>query len=304
MKSSTLVAVLARLTIVMAVAAPVIVFGFLYVLFIQPQRDAAQAAQRSLDALRAQVDRQRTAVHRAAVVTSSGAREQFEARTADSDPAPEVAQALAALLNAPAVGGVTNLVIETGEAAKAPPESRLAVFGGQLAYTPITVAFDARFEQIGRFLWNLRTLPSTFEVRSVEVASGRGSAVRARLALFAYHRPAPIQQRPEWVGQPRLVDVTTPPQWKRNPFTTAVRPAAARARARVVPGQPEPVVSSILFTSGRRIARVDGRLVRVGDRLGAGVVTAIEPDGVIVAGEGSGERRLALERALPRTSRR
>ena len=279
MKSSTLVSVLTRLTTALAAIAPVIVFAFLYVLLVQPRREAAVAAQRSLDTLRSHVDRLRLFARRAADVTPVASAGQLEARIAGSDSAAEFLEALAALVKSPGVGGLRNLSIETGAAGGVPADSYAALSGGHLASTPVDIRFDASFEQIGRFFSNLRALPTTYEIRSVDLApSGRG-VMRARVVLLAFHhaggKPAPVAPR-------------------RKPLPT---------RAAAPPVLPGPRVSSILLATGRRVALIDGRIVAVGDRVGEGVVTAIESEAVILTGADNRQRRLALERPIRVTTR-
>ena len=49
MKSATLIAVLVRLTSAMAAVAPLVVFGSLYMVAVEPQRAAARTAQQQLE---------------------------------------------------------------------------------------------------------------------------------------------------------------------------------------------------------------------------------------------------------------
>ena len=59
MKSATLVTTLTTLTTAMAVAAPVVVFGFLYVLVCSPSVSAAVEARNQVDAARGELIRRR-----------------------------------------------------------------------------------------------------------------------------------------------------------------------------------------------------------------------------------------------------
>lgn len=307
MKSSTLVATLTRLTTAMAIAAPLVVFGFLYVLQVQPERVAALEARARLGVARRALNRQSLFVGSPAVVNEASALDEFDARTADGDRTAEVADALTALLNSPAVGGVSNLSIETGAPSDRPIDSMGGLFPGKVMHTPVTVAFDARYEQIGRFFWNLRLLPTTFDLRSLELeprAAPHSAMMRATATLAVFHRPVETPLRP--VPQPRMVDVITAPERRGDPSATTQSAGAAKAAvsaaAAAVP--PEPVVSSILLSSGRRIALVDGRIVRPGDRLPAGIVRSIEPDAVVITAAGGQTRRLALERPVIHMARR
>lgn len=301
MTSSTLVTALTRLTTAMAVAAPIVVFGFLYVLQVQPERAAAAASRNKLAAARDQLNRQRAFVRPQPVVTELSALDEFDARTTEGERVGEVADAMTAVLNGPAVGGVSNLSIETEAPGVVPVDSMARLFSQTVVQTPVTVTFDARYEQIGRFFWNLRVLPTTFDLQSVELTPGaasRGGFMRAKVSLLVFHRPETVASR--LAPRTHVVDVMTAPQWTRDPFATQSRPVSDRPAA---PTQPDPVVSSILFSTGRRVAIVDGRIVRPGDRVGTGVVRSIESDAVVIAGP-DGERRVAIARPVIRMAKR
>ena len=168
------------------------------------------------------------------------------------------------VVNSPSVGGVSSLSVETGAPAAVPPDSTVNLFPGAFMQMPIAIGFDARYEQIGRFLANLRAMPTTFELRSIEVtpSGAPGGLMHARAELAAFFRPA-------------------------------ADPEASRV-----------VVSTILFSSGRRIALVDGRIVGTGDRIRSGFVQAIEPEAVLIEGDGGGVRRVELERPVVRMAKR
>ena len=302
MKSATLIKALTRLTTAMAVAAPVVVFGFLYVLKVQPERAAAAEAQNQLAAAQDELNRQRMFVSPARVVTEVSALELFDARTTEGERIGDVADSLTAALNSPAVGGVSNVSIETGAPEKTASDSIARLFSPTVVQTPVTVTFDARYEQIGRFFWNLRVLPTTFDLQSVELTPGDpspGGVMRAKVSLLAFHRPERVA--PRLAPPAQSVDVITVPKWGRDPFAQRPRPAAVRPG---LPPQPDSVVSSILFSRDRRVAIVDGRVVRPGDRVRAGVIRSIEPDAVVVADPAGRERRIALERPVIRMAKR
>jgi hypothetical protein len=290
-KSATLVSTLTSLTTAMAVAAPVVVFGFLYALQVHPERAAAAEARRQLADARTEMDRQRVFVSPQAVVTEVTALDEFNARTVEGDGVGEVADALTAVLDSPTVGGVSNVSIETGTSEDVPVGATARLFEQTIKQAPVTLTFDARFEQIGRFFWNLRVLPSTFNLQSVELTpagASVGGLMRARLSLLVFHHP---DVSPREVRATRVVDVIASPRWTRDPFANAA--AASRSAA---PTEPDAVVTSILFSPVRRVAIVDGRIVRAGDRVRAGIVREIEADAVVIVGAGGKERRLAIAR--------
>lgn len=302
MKKATQPTRLANWTTGMALAASAVVFGFLYVLQVQPERTAAGGARARLDAARAELSRQRMFARAQPVVVEASALEEFDARTVEGDDAGDVADALAGVLNSPSVGGVSNLSIETGPAASGSGDSMVRLFARPLVHTPITATFDARYEQIGRFFWSLRVLPTTFDLQSLELAPAPGPygqqperrLMRAKVSLLAFHRPrvgtvAAASQAPP-------IDVITSPTWARDPFAGGLGRAGAAAQTTSAKVLPEHVVSSILISGGRSVARVDGRVVRRGDRVRDGVIHAIDRDAVEIAAENGRVRRVELER--------
>jgi len=302
MKSTTLVKALTTLTTAMAVVAPIVVFGFLYVLQVQPEREAAVELRKQLAEARSELNRRRLLVRPELAVAEASDLDEFDARTTGTDRVGETADALTAVLNSPAVGGVSNLSIESGSSAGGPIDSIVRVLSQTVAYTPVTVTFDARYEQIGRFFWNLRVLPTIFDLQSVELTpltASRGGLTRARMSLLVFHQPQAAG--PKQTPRRPVVDVITPPEWGRDPFAPPPRPAADRVGSAA---QPDPVVSSILFSDGRRVALVDGRAVGRGDPVRPGIVLSIEVDAVVIAEPGGRARRFEIERPVSRLTQR
>ena len=297
MKSATLVATLTTVTTGMAVAAPVVVFGFLYVLHVHPARAAALEARARLAVAREELNRQRLFVTQATVGTQVSAIGEFDARTEDGNGVEETVDALTALLDSAAVGGVSNVSVETGAPEDVPTGATVRLFSQTMKQTPLTVTFDARFEQIGRFLRNLRVLPTAFHLQSVEVTpaapTGPGPtgprSMRAKLSLLVFHEIRALTPRPAEAARPA-----------RNPF------ASARSAGRSVTpptSEPDPIVTSILFSSGPRVALVDGRIVRVGDRVRTGTVRSIEPGAVVIVDVTGRERRATIARPAAESAR-
>jgi hypothetical protein len=230
---------LVKATPLLALAVPFVVFGFLYVLLVQPERGVPARAS--------------TSEQPTAAVRSTG-----------------VAETIRSLANSPAVGGVKNLSVVSG----ASDES-----GG-----PVTVAFDAEYAQIGRFLSNLRSLPAAFDVRSFEIEPANSATpglMSARIILFMLKSGA----------------VPAPPAPVAAPVVQRV--AAPRRPSKVItpePFVPDPVVNGILFSASRQLAVLDGHVVKPGDRVGPLFVRAIERDGVILTTASGLKRRVALDR--------
>jgi hypothetical protein len=190
-----------------ALPVAIVVVGWMAV--IRPvAADGAAAAGRT-DTLR-----QRLAQVRASVAqpppppTSDDPLAAFELQVADHDVSAQVVGQLADLAK---VASATGLVIETGDRVVvsapggpqvsdggAPPDPRFALFQATLAYVPISMSFDARFASAGRFLWELRDVATTIEIRSLEIrprageepagAAAADGEVHVALTLFAYAR--------------------------------------------------------------------------------------------------------------------
>ena len=302
MKSATLVTTLTTVTTAMAVAAPLVVFGFLYVLHVHPARAAAAEARSQLEIAREELNRQRVFVSGPSVVEQASVLNEFAARTRQSDGVDEAVDALTAVLDSPAVGGVSNVSTQTGAPEDVPMAATVRLFSQTMKQTPVTLTFDARFEQIGRFFWNLRVLPTAFHLQSVELMPAEGlraGMMRAKVSLLVFHEIEASTLRQVSAEQP--VDVITPPQWARDPFANARRP---RVPATPPAAEPDPVVTSILFSSGRRVAIVDGRIVSAGDRVRTGTIRVIEPDAVVIVDTAGRERRAALARPALRIGKR
>jgi hypothetical protein len=89
------------------------------------------------------------------------------------------------------------------------------------------------------------------------------------------------------------------PEWRRNPFV------GVRARAiEPIPlpsssdEEPDLVLASILHSAQRRLAIVNGRIVRAGDRIGDVTIREIEPRAVVIE-TGRGTRRTLELRPPP-----
>jgi len=84
---------------------------------------------------------------------------------------------------------------------------------------------------------------------------------------------------------------TSPPP---APSEVAVSAATPGRRSREVSAEPELIVSSILYSSQRRLAIVNGRIVRIGDRIGSSTILYIEPRAVTVQSVDGSTRTLEL----------
>jgi hypothetical protein len=197
-KSATLVTTLTGVTTAMAVAAPIVVFGFLFVLKVYPERTAAAESRHQLTMAREELNRRRLPVRPHSVGTDASALAAFEARITESARVGDAADTLTALLNGPEVGGVSNVAVEIGAPEDAASDSTARLLPETVKQTPVTLTFDARYEQIGRFFQNLRVLPMTFELQSAELTAGGAAAsglMRAKVSLLVFHRPGTSAKR-------------------------------------------------------------------------------------------------------------
>ena len=105
---------------------------------------------------------------------------------------------------------------------------------------------------------------------------------------------------PTTVAPPPEVDLSRAPEWRRNPFA---RTWQHRAEPAVVPAvqvesEPDLVVASILHSADRRLAVVNGKIVRAGDRIGSSTIVDIQPRAVVIESSRGGRRLIEL-RATP-----
>lgn len=99
-----------------------------------------------------------------------------------------------------------------------------------------------------------------------------------------------------WYLYPRTereVTQTSPPQ---PPNRANVADATPAPRPAAPSPQPDLFVGSILYSPQRRLAIVNGRIVRIGDRIGSSTVLYIEPRAVVVQSEDGTKRTLELRR--------
>jgi len=129
-----------------------------------------------------------------------------------------------------------------------------------------------------------------FVLRPGPQAGARVTADQPLLESAALLPGASVSLDPVAIPAPPDIDMSTAPVLGRDPFLfgNESRHVASEATRPIL--APDPAVRSILFSSTRRLAIVDGRIVGVGDTVGALTVTAIEQDAVVFT-TSSGERR-------------
>jgi hypothetical protein len=106
----------------------------------------------------------------------------------------------------------------------------------------------------------------------------------------------PLQAPPADVRPPPTADRTAQDSIDNlGPATPVAQPRPRVQRRELGPLVPPRVVTSILISGDRRVARIDGRIVGVGDRVGADVVESIEPGVVVLVTNKGGRRRVELD---------
>lgn len=97
------------------------------------------------------------------------------------------------------------------------------------------------------------------------------------------------------------VELDRPPAWNRNPFIdlTAPPPAAqppAATSGAAPPDAPPDIVVSAIVIGDRPRARVNGRNMYVGDRVGAATIVEILPRAIVVESAREGRRTIPQQR--------
>jgi hypothetical protein len=138
-----------------------------------------------------------------------------------------------------------------------------------------------------------RSAPVASPLPLVETLQASGPVVTGEPAV------APID--PANVAAPPEVDLVRPPEWPRNPFASAVtRQSDVVVTPVVEVAEPDVTLASILHSNDRRLAVVNGRIVRAGDRIGSSTLVEIQPRAIVV--ESSRGRRRVIE-LRPQTQR-
>lgn len=190
------------------VALVVVAVGFMF--FVEPRVAELLRRQTESRGLENRVATLRTSIDRAGRAPAPGQDEvmrQFEARTPAEDKVADVIEMLAKrALDPKAPGRLRGLLIEAGQrvgssgvvspsgprVAETPRETesvdpRLSLFGGPFDYTPISLSFLSTYDRVGDFLWRCRDLPTTVEIRTLDITRGL-PLVKVRMMLFVFQR--------------------------------------------------------------------------------------------------------------------
>ena len=147
---------------------------------------------------------------------------------------------------------------------------------------------------VGSIIYNIWVFTGSGTGAVVTQARPPVDAVAAAPALpggSAPFDPSQVEPLPD-IGLDRL------PEWPRNPFENVNEApeviAAIEATPEAVP-DPDPVVATILYSSDRKAAVVNGRIVRIGDMVGTAKVVDILPKAVIIDSPERGQRTLEMK---------
>jgi hypothetical protein len=203
----------------LVVSAACLLAGYFW--FVQPSISEYVRQRTDRGTLELRVRLLQDAVNRGRTVfppDEAEAMRVFEERTSPDDKVSEVVELLArkALESTPK-GLVRGLQIQTGASIRwqpgepaqqsgraadraAGPDARFALFGTPFTYTPVAIAFESSYEGITRFVWQLRDLPTTIELQSMELTRGL-PLMQAKIQIVVYQRGA----APTASGPPGLV---------------------------------------------------------------------------------------------------
>jgi hypothetical protein len=115
----------------------------------------------------------------------------------------------------------------------------------------------------------------------------------------AQQAAGPAMFDPSTIPAPPDVDSVKTPAWGRDPFLFGNETREVRLAVRTRATGPAPLVRSVLYSSTRKLAIVDGRIVAVGDAVGAYRVAEIEQAAVVFTTAGGERRRVEVRGTAP-----
>jgi hypothetical protein len=105
---------------------------------------------------------------------------------------------------------------------------------------------------------------------------------------------------PTTLPPPPAVDLERAPEWPRNPFvsTSLRRDDLVFAPVAEPEVDTDVALATILHSAERRLAVVNGKIVRVGDRIGSSTIVDIQPRAIVVESPRGGRRVVELRAVL------
>jgi Tfp pilus assembly protein PilO len=199
------------------IVVAIVTFAFFF--FIQTPLNAYLRTRTDTAALETRLQTARDSVARAAgtpPVDIQASITLFEKQMASDERVADVTALLAkAVLDSAPADKLRGFVIETSDRIKAEadeggrakarpvttstvgtsPDPRLSLFPYKVAYTPVKVAFSSTFEGIANFMWKVRDLPTTIEVKSATLTRGM-PFMKMEMLIWVYQRGAAISPEP------------------------------------------------------------------------------------------------------------
>jgi hypothetical protein len=125
---------------------------------------------------------------------------------------------------------------------------------------------------------------------------------RQQPALETDARPGPAGAQaidPVTIPAPPAVDMSKAPTFGRDPFLFGDETRDDRLQAAQSAITPDPVIRSILYSTTRRSAILENRIVGIGDSVGSLKVVDIEREAVVFETAKGERRRVLLYKAVP-----
>ena len=116
-------------------------------------------------------------------------------------------------------GGRAKMPRVTADTVGSAPDPRFSLFPYKVIYTPVKVVFSSTFDGIANFMWRVRDLPTTVEVKSATLTRGL-PFMKMELLIWVYQRGAAIT--------PDLVPGPITPQTPTAPSPLAIPPVVPR----------------------------------------------------------------------------
>jgi hypothetical protein len=170
----------------LSMVAPLVIFGFIYVLAIVPARQGALAARSEVETSRDALVRTRSELQDASLLRGpAAAPRSFYVRTAS-----DLADAVRTVADSQSVGGVDQLSVQIHGAA-------------------VSVTFDARYAQLDEFFSSLDAITGAYDVSSVDIVRKENlPLMRATVEFLVRGEPAvvptPAPQPPPLVADASL----------------------------------------------------------------------------------------------------
>ena len=198
------------------------------------------------------------------------------------------------------LGATLELPIETLDAitgidAEAVPEPARD-FHADVAALRLAIAVGAEGEPYSSLIAPVR--PARRAIRSPAAMAAAAAAVLVVIAGYMALRPSRSRPAPTLAAAPLDVRITSTPP---------TEPQAQRSvdlERQPDDAEPELRIDSILFSPERRLAVVNGRIARAGDRIAGSRIVDIQPRAVVVESPGRGRRTIEMRSPLRPSSER